>query len=174
MNIFFTSDTHFGHRNIIEYCNRPFTSVEDMDDSMVETWNKTVSHGDVVYHLGDMAFHNYDHIKRLKGIIKLVPGNHDHERSKHVFPLVNEVLPEVHYLKIDKERRFVLCHYPFESWRREYPYHLHGHMHGTGTLRTNRLDVGMDSLSERAIYAPVALESVMNRIKAMNILLGVT
>ena len=52
---FFTSDTHFGHENIIKYCNRPFTSTEEMDKALISNWNKVVKPEDTVFHLGDFA-----------------------------------------------------------------------------------------------------------------------
>lgn len=166
MNIFFTSDTHFGHQNIIKYCDRPFEDVVTMDAKLVIAWNEKVGLNDTVYHLGDMAFNNYERISELNGNIKLVPGNHDHERAKKVMHLVQEVLPEVHYLKISKSQRFVLCHYPFESWRREYKFHLHGHTHGTSGVKTNRLDVGMDAVQ---VFAPLSLDEIMERIATNNL-----
>jgi calcineurin-like phosphoesterase family protein len=166
MSIFFVSDTHFGHAKIIDYCNRPFESVEEMNDAMVRNWNGAVSPKDTVYHLGDVAFHNYECIERLNGKLKLVPGNHDHERAKKVMHLFDEVLPEVHYLKLDKDHRFVLCHYPFESWRREYRYHLHGHTHGTAGVKMNRLDVGVDATT---IMRPLHVDEIMERMTVNNL-----
>jgi calcineurin-like phosphoesterase family protein len=166
----FVSDMHFGHTNIIAYCNRPFNSVEEMDQALVENWNKAVKPTDVVWHLGDWAFHNYEHIGQLNGFIRSVPGNHDHERAKKILPyLPNGFEEEVVYLKIDKEHRFVLSHYPYEAWRREYRYHLHGHTHGmTGEgyagyrgPMPNRLDVGIDATK---LYRPIHLDEVMERL----------
>jgi calcineurin-like phosphoesterase family protein len=167
-DMWFVSDMHFGHTNIIDFCNRPFAAVEEMDEALVANWNGCVGANDKVFHLGDWAFHNYERIGQLKGNIISVPGNHDHERAKKILPyLPNGFANEVEYLKIDKERRFVLCHYPFAAWRREYRYHLHGHMHGTlhkelfGTeLRSNpyRLDVGVDATRK---YRPLHLDEVM-------------
>jgi calcineurin-like phosphoesterase family protein len=78
---FFTSDTHFGHKNIIKYSNRPFKDVDDMNWQIVNNWNKTVSPDDVVYHLGDVAlgpWTEWDNIlTRLNGYKILVVGNHD-------------------------------------------------------------------------------------------------
>ena len=165
MSIFFVSDTHFGHNNIISYCKRPFVSTQEMDEALVDGWNKTVKANDTVYHLGDVAFNNYDCIKRLKGRIKLVPGNHDLKRAKKVMHLFDDVLPELTYLKVTPELRFVLCHYPLESWRREYPYHLHGHAHGTSGVKHNRLDVGVDS---SGWMAPMHIDDVMKRMTTNN------
>jgi calcineurin-like phosphoesterase family protein len=166
VSIFFVSDTHFGHANIIDYCNRPYVNVEEMNDAMVRNWNGVVSPKDTVYHLGDVAFNNYEHIERLNGKIKLVPGNHDLQREKKVFYLFDEVLPELTYLKLDKLRRFVLCHYPLESWRREYTYHLHGHAHGTAGVKHNRLDMGVDATK---LMRPEHIDDVMQRMLINNL-----
>lgn len=163
--IWFVSDLHFGHNNILTYCKRPFASVEEMDQALVDKWNVHVRPNDTVYCLGDMAFHNYERISQLNGRKILTPGNHDHERAKKVFPHVQEVTQEVHYLKIDKERRFVLCHYPFESWRREYRYHLHGHAHGSSSKKDFRLDVGIDATK---LYRPIHLDEVKQTILTNN------
>ena len=81
MKIFIISDTHFGHENIIKYCNRPFASVEEMDAAMIKNWNSTVSNNDVVLHLGDVALGNKDRAKeiisQLHGKKILIMGNHD-------------------------------------------------------------------------------------------------
>ena len=166
-NIFFVSDMHFGHKNIIEYCNRPYTQVETMDEELIQNWNKTVNSDDTVYHLGDWAFNNYECIGQLNGNIISIPGNHDHERVNKLKPyLANGFTEEVHYLTISRDIRFVLCHYPFEFWRREYQYHLHGHAHGTADVKTNRLDVGIDATKA---YRPLHLDEVLEAIKTNNL-----
>ena len=81
MKVFIISDTHFGHENIIKYCNRPFSSVEEMDEKMIKNWNETVSNNDVVLHLGDFGLGKKEYIasivKRLNGKKILIMGNHD-------------------------------------------------------------------------------------------------
>lgn len=76
-----TSDHHFGHKNIIAYEDRPFSSIEEMDAYMIERWNKTVAPDDTVYHLGDFALSSRQHIieliEQLNGRIVLILGNHD-------------------------------------------------------------------------------------------------
>ena len=79
MEMFFTGDHHFGHANIIKYCNRPFNSVEEMDEMLIDEWNYVVNPDDIVYHLGDIAFsmNELDKIiRRLNGTIYIIPGNH--------------------------------------------------------------------------------------------------
>ena len=80
--IFFTSDQHYGHFNIIRYCNRPFSSVEEMDETLIQNHNKKVRQSDIVYMVGDLAFHKdraqiIALLKRLNGRKILVTGNHD-------------------------------------------------------------------------------------------------
>lgn len=80
-HVFFTSDTHFGHANIIRFCKRPFENVEEMNEVLIENWNKVVSDDDTVFHLGDFAFGGSnvwkEIIPRLKGHINLIIGNHE-------------------------------------------------------------------------------------------------
>lgn len=81
MKFFITSDTHFNHANIIKYCNRPFSSVEEMNEALIKNWNEVVSNDDTVLHLGDVALGNKEMaeaiIKRLNGKKILIMGNHD-------------------------------------------------------------------------------------------------
>jgi calcineurin-like phosphoesterase family protein len=162
-NIFFVSDMHFGHRNIIEYCKRPFKSVEDMNEGLIKNWNEVVKHEDKVYHLGDWAFNDYYNIARLNGRIYSVPGNHDTERMKKIAPFVTEWLPELSYLNLgSQERTFVLCHYPMEAWHRKFKYHLHGHLHGKGKNTDTRMDVGVDATR---LYRPISIDEVFENLK---------
>lgn len=79
--IYFTSDTHFGHANIIKYCERPFKDTDHMDETIIANWNRTVSPDDTVFHLGDVALGNIDKslacVSRLNGYKICVLGNHD-------------------------------------------------------------------------------------------------
>lgn len=89
--IWFTSDTHFYHTNVIKYCNRPFKDVEEMNAMMVIRWNEVVKPEDEIYHLGDfsMAWRPVEiFTPQLNGKKYLIPGNHDfihtvHPKSKH-------------------------------------------------------------------------------------------
>ena len=79
--LFFTSDTHFGHENIITFCNRPFESIEEHDRVLIQNWNSVVTPDDTVFHLGDFCFGNgykwYEILGQLNGHIYLIRGNHD-------------------------------------------------------------------------------------------------
>ena len=77
-NIFFTSDTHFGHANIIKYAHRPYTDVDEMNKALIDNWNSVVKPNDIVFHLGDFMFGNinrfWEYRSRLNGKIYLVHG----------------------------------------------------------------------------------------------------
>ena len=83
---FFTSDLHFGHENVIPLCNRPFSSAEEMDEFLIEKWNKSVHRNDNVYLLGDVIFRSTKspeyYLDRLKGEKHLIIGNHDKDWMK--------------------------------------------------------------------------------------------
>lgn len=161
-DLFFTSDEHYGHKKIIEFCNRPFASVEEMTERMVENHNAKVSKGSRVYHLGDMFFkmHHMDALKvldRLNGQHYLVLGNHDEivDQIAHKFVWVKPFFE----LKVNKHP-VTLFHYPMRTWkRREYgAWHLYGHVHGRFDSEPYGLsfDVGVDSWN----YEPVSYEEV--------------
>ena len=131
--VFFTADTHFGHANIIKYCNRPFNTVEEMDETMIRNWNKRVSDKDTVYVLGDIFFRNADArgiLLRLKGKKHLIIGNHDDSWMKNID--VDRYFESVSIIKeiTDGHRKIVLCHYPMVTWKHERTtYMVHGHIH---------------------------------------------
>lgn len=78
--IYFTADTHFGHENVIRFCNRPFSSADEMDEMLIQNWNSRVKDNDTVYILGDMFFRSANAesiLQRLKGKKRLIIGNHD-------------------------------------------------------------------------------------------------
>ena len=146
MTIWFTSDHHLGHKRIIELANRPFSSVEEMDEEMIRRWNARVARGDIVYHLGDFAFADHDpYLGRLKGQKFLAPGNHDHsnrvKRAKGwqgVEKLMHITLPD--------GTPVVLCHYAMRVWNRPHhgAIHLYGHSHGNLPGDSQSCDVGVD------------------------------
>ena len=73
VNIFFTSDLHFGHKNILKYCNRPWNSVEEMDEGLIQNWNNTVGKDDIIFNLGDFAFASN---QRWRELISRLNGKH--------------------------------------------------------------------------------------------------
>ena len=126
--VFFISDTHFGHKKIIdfEWASRPFDSIEEHDEQLVQNWNEVVTKRDVVYHLGDVLFgkHSFVQLSRLNGTKKLVMGNHDR------YPIADYA---EHFTKIFGSMKFddaVLTHIPVHTNQfHRFARNLHGHMH---------------------------------------------
>lgn len=137
--VFFTSDTHWGHKAIIGFCKRPFQDVEEMDKALIDKWNEVVPPDGVVFHLGDFAWHgDWTSIrKQLNGRIILVQGNHDRKnkpRSQKVYQSLFEGIFQQLYLQIEG-RKLYLNHYPFLCYGGTYRnpkdmvWQLHGHTH---------------------------------------------
>lgn len=129
--IFFVSDTHWWHTNIIKYCNRPFDTVEEMNEKLISNWNSVVNKEDTVFHLGDFAFCGPTKAKvileQLNGNIILVKGNHDYDS---ILKLFNKVYDQL-IIKIGEELIY-LNHFPFLTYAgayRENVYQLFGHVH---------------------------------------------
>jgi calcineurin-like phosphoesterase family protein len=174
-NTFITSDTHFGHTNILKHCSNTrvkadgsaFTSIREHDELLIEQWNSQIDHGDIVYHLGDFAFLEPGLTKKvlnaLNGRIHLLLGNHDHQLLKLLradLSLTKVAMVDTYYeLKLSNKRSLVLFHYPLEEWHGSHRgwWHLHGHCHGNlKTIKEGRRDVGVDCTGLK----PLALEDL--------------
>lgn len=182
--IFFTSDTHFGHKNIIKWCRRPFSDITEMDEFIIESWNKVVPKDGIVFHLGDFAFHKlskWETIKsRLNGTIVLITGNHDLEKCEHDISKLKSIFEFV-YPKLEiyiRGRRLWLNHEPLLcfSGERKGAINLFGHVHTPingftemcedfetvkSCMKPCTYDVGCDFSKN---YSPVSFEDVMSRI----------
>lgn len=128
---FYTSDLHIGHQNCIKFDNRPFSTLEEMHDTIVENWNSVVKKDDDVYILGDYAWRNeigLEILKKLKGKKHLILGNHDkiNEHMRKEFVSIEQIK-----IVKDGEKYVVLCHFPMAHWQgADYGYiHLFGHIH---------------------------------------------
>ena len=172
MSIWFTSDTHFGHANIIQYCDRPYTSLSEMDEVLIANWNQVIQPNDILYHLGDFTLGGQEqatnYFARLNGKISVVPGGHDNKwvskgiyTSKPGHPIV--ILPPLVTIKlpipsVDQHQLVVLCHYAMRVWDRSHygSWHLYGHSHCGLPPHPNSLDVGVDCWN----YFPVSLEQI--------------
>lgn len=152
--IWFTSDLHFGHKNIIKFMdNREFSNIEEHDEALIENLNSCVGPKDDVYFLGDMAMSkNVDHIiPRLPGKWHIIRGNHDYwckktgqvERVLDTYKNIVEIT-DYKELKVSKVR-YVLFHYPIETFNRR-SIQLHGHTHSLSIVSgPNRIHVGVDA-----------------------------
>lgn len=166
--IWFTADHHFGHANILRHCNRPFGSVEEMNETLVARWNRVIGPQDVVYHLGDIFWMPSGEAqalrRRLNGRICLVRGNHD--RTADSIKTCFEWVKDYYELKVEDTdvvggwQRVVLFHYAMRVWNRRHygAWHLFGHSHGTlpdipGSLA---IDVGVDCHN----FTPIPYEKV--------------
>lgn len=162
--VYFTSDTHFGHANIIKFCNRPYKTLDEMHESLIHNWNARVDSQDHVYHLGDFALKMgvpevENIIRRLHGHIHLVYGNHC-QKNKSVMR-ARGFVERVPYkeIKVDGQK-IIMCHFPFLTWNGSHrgSWDLHGHSHGSLPRDPNarRIDVGVDVWN----YTPVSYEDL--------------
>lgn len=154
--LFFTADHHWGHEVVLQYCARPFKTVREMDEVLIERWNSIIRDDDLVYHLGDMfagpAREPHRIRERLRGRIHLLRGNHDSGVDPEALGL--EWVKDYHELIVEDEeadngcRLIVLSHYPFREWNQSHhgSWHLHGHCHGSlpESGAGYSLDVGVD------------------------------
>jgi calcineurin-like phosphoesterase family protein len=157
-NVWFTSDTHFGHANIIKYCDRPFENVDVMDEALIDYWNMNVKDGDIVYHLGDFCFGLADkYVKHLNGSIILIKGSHDDRTVNQYRSLFKHIHEFGHELKIDG-LSITLCHYCLKTWPKSHynTYHLFGHSHGNLKTIGKLWDVGVDNNS----FRPISIDEV--------------
>lgn len=151
MGVFFTSDTHFQHKNLLQWEDRPYSSIEEMNESLIDSWNSQVTDSDIVYHLGDFALTNYENtvdiIRRLKGKIVLIKGNHDFSNTFKKISRLN-LLHEYHELGTTIKyfgHKMFLTHYPMEIGNRPYTWSIHGHIHSNKSTWLNQINVGVDS-----------------------------
>lgn len=135
MNIFYVSDLHFGHNNVIRYDNRPFASSREMNEAIIKTWNERVKPEDLTYILGDGTWindptENRNIFNRLNGKKILIKGNHDKAlmQCKDCFEEIRD------YARIiDNKRTVILSHYPIACWDAQFhdSIHLYGHVHNS-------------------------------------------
>jgi len=147
MNIFASSDHHFGHKNVIKYCNRKFSSIDDMDAFYIKQWNETVKPNDHMYYLGDLSFHPEQYLDKLNGQIHYILGNHDFKKGNKIITFKNVVSVErFETIKLD-EIDITLCHYALRVWPKSHfnSYSLHGHSHQHLEEWGKSLDVGIDA-----------------------------
>jgi len=181
---FFTSDHHFNHARIIEYANRPFSNVDEMDAEMIDRWNSVVGEYDTVYHLGDFTLGDRETAKRyfrqLNGRIRVLANfwHHDKKWLPNMvgfseFVSKNDFLVEIRHpivvLEFKKKHSqvIVLSHYPQLVWDRKHygAIHLFGHSHGRTKGGPGSMDCGVDNAYKLlGEYRPFSLEEVVRRL----------
>ena len=182
--IWFTSDTHFCHENIIKYCERPYADASQMDEALISKYNEVVKDNDTVYHLGDFSMDSYtpeikavrepyliEVFKRLKGKKILIIGNHDHSYLELYSKLFETMFPYYEIKNDANKSKIILSHYPFESWNGKNHgwIHLHGHSHGQALILKNRYDVGVDSNN----FYPISIDDMYLKVKEQNKILNI-
>jgi calcineurin-like phosphoesterase family protein len=165
---FLTSDLHFFHTNVIDFCKRPYGSIEHMNAELIKNWQSVVGAHDHVWFLGDFSFGNYDQtasvLEQLPGIKHLIVGNHDRKgRAEKLFNRDwKRFFADSHdYYRLKTPLgKAVLCHFPFASWERGY-YNFHGHLHSPAGYanKWKQYDVGADANN----YTPLLLEDAIKR-----------
>jgi calcineurin-like phosphoesterase family protein len=153
-NTFFIADTHFHHKNILTFENgrKEFSSVEEMDETMVQRWNNVVKDTDIVYHLGDVTFRTWDIVERLKGNKRLVLGNHDGAGLATYQRFFKKVFG------VKDISGAVLSHAPLHShhFYPRWPLNIHGHTHRDTVMR----DIGTDIREADTRYFCVSVEQI--------------
>lgn len=170
--IWFTSDLHLGHENVLEFMNRPWERIEDMNRALIANINAKVRRDDELYILGDFSFKipAVEAAELRKKIfcknVHIVPGNHDKDWMHKDVQGTFIVEPPITVLKVDGQK-YVLSHYPMMDWQSmaHGSIHLHGHIHTVGSLYNEmnlmqglfRYDVGVDANE----YAPVSMPEIL-------------
>lgn len=162
MKPIFTADPHWRHANIIKYCNRPFTDVDEMNRTLIDNWNSVVNYNQDIYVLGDIYLGHesgfMEIFKQLNGNIHFIAGNHDKTAWKFKDEFAS-FTPGIKEITVGKQR-IVLCHYAMRVWNRSHrgSWHLYGHSHGTLPDDPNSLsiDVGVDCHN----YTPITFDQV--------------
>lgn len=186
--IFFTSDTHFGHRAMVENWRRlpenhgggRFIDKDHMDTFLIGRWNETVPPDGVVFLLGDVSFRNQGEtnsiLDRLNGHIHLYRGNHDrqfrkqsHERFQSISDY-GEITVKLD--PSDQGQKLVLCHYALRSWNGMHhgTWNLHGHSHGNLDPNGKQLDVGVDCNLVTTDLRPISFAEVAGYMAGRDIM----
>lgn len=189
MTIFYTSDSHFGHENIIKYCDRPFSNTDEMDERLISNWNEVVQPEDTVYHLGDAALGKIDkslaNVGRLNGYKILVLGNHDRpfmRRNKKDLAtwwskyedVFQEIIGWGGSYAVFGGLKFRLSHFPFEGDSQDADRYnefrpvdmgvplIHGHVHSKDKITFSKRGTPMIHVGVDAWdYRPVSEHQVL-------------
>lgn len=185
MTIYFTSDLHHSHKNIVEFTDRGKATIKEYHNEwLIDIWNSTVQGGDLVYHLGDLSFATKyneiaEFVSRLNGRIVLLKGNHDREVNLQKLKDANLIENWHMYKEIKvplstgEVQHINLFHFPISSFHKQGygAWHLYGHSHGNHKSEGKSLDVGLDSAynqyQEHRFFSLLDVEHYMNQ-RAIN------
>ena len=182
-NIWFASDYHFCHANIIKYDNRPFANVQEMDHTLIENWNELVGVNDTVIYMGDLCFDRSGTtaksiVDQLNGKIHFVLGNHDNDKDIRKLGRFETVSDYINLSVADldnprKQQGIMIMHYPILSWDKSHhgEWHLHGHCHQSLVpnnpeyYKRKVLDMGCNGWD----YKPVSYAQIKEIMKSREI-----
>jgi calcineurin-like phosphoesterase family protein len=171
---FATADTHYGHKNVIRLCNRPFKDIDEMNEALIKNWNAIVPEDGHVFHLGDVGFKGKpeklrEMLNRLNGKIYLIMGNHERDAmdSKCIgrFEWVEKYQAVWADLGNGILQEMFLCHYAMTTWNKSHTgrvWQLYGHSHGNLPEVPNMVsfDVGVDCWN----YEPVSFAKISEKM----------
>ncbi len=157
---FFTGDQHFFHRNIVQYCDRPFGSVEEMNEAIIKRHNEVVKDTDRVIHLGDFTL--VKNSTEIFHIIKRLKGDHTFLEGSHDIWLKNKNYNQIWEKKIN-DHYVVCCHYSMRVWPRSHynSWQLYGHSHGRLEPVGKQWDVGVDNNN----FYPISYDQLVEIMK---------
>jgi calcineurin-like phosphoesterase family protein len=159
--IFFTSDLHLWHKNILRFSpdTRKVATMDDMLITLRNNWNAKVGHADQVWLLGDVSFGEpqatFEYLQSLNGIKHLVYGNHDKMfKDSKTMQVVFSSVQDYKELTIDKQL-VVMSHYPMTHWNKSHygSFMLFGHLHGSYTTDKRSMDIGIDSRDDLSLWS---------------------
>ena len=164
---YFGSDWHLGHANIIKYDNRPFDSVSEMNEAIINNHNSIVLPEDEFYFLGDFCMGDHSkaesYLSRINGKKFFVRGNHDKQQTIELYKKYGTYLGGMAEVRAGG-KSITICHYAMKVWNHSHhgSYHLYGHSHGTlledpGSLS---FDVGVNCWD----YKPVSMDDVERKM----------
>lgn len=171
-NIWFISDTHFGHANFLNFTNdagnkiRLFDNVQQMDDCMMTRWNESIKPGDRVYHLGDVAMGNPAAsrvVSKLHGSKRLVLGNHDVVKGD----LVNH-FHKITMWRVFREHDFVLSHVPLREDNMITTFNLHGHIHQNPSPSARHMNLCVEHTDYKPLHLDTILAELAKRKELIN------
>jgi len=181
--IWFTSDPHFNHANIIKYCKRPFDNVEVMNEVLIDNWNMVVGEDDLIICCGDFSLGSskdaINVLDKLNGHKLLISGNHEKSvlNSREAMDFFDGgVYDLLEITVLDEEvsdgfQDIILCHYPMVVWDKSHRGswqlfgHVHGMLDGDKRLSPNQMDIGVDSNG----FRPISYQEVKEIITVQNL-----
>ena len=161
--VYIWSDLHLGHANIIEYGERPFQNIEEMDNNLINNWKKTIKPNDIIINLGDFAFKQpriylKELLKDLPGYKILILGNHDRKKSTNFW--MDAGFNEVYKYPIIYEGKYILSHEPAEM-NENMPYiNIHGHIHNKNPEIKNQINVSVEKIN----YKPLLFRKIIKLV----------